>query len=210
MFTGIVQDKVLVHTVQEEPHLKTLTLSFSQALLAGLQLGASVAVEGCCLTVVAIDGQLVRFQIIQETLDRTMLGDLKASDWVNVERSARFGDEIGGHCVSGHIHTVATITHIERSTNSHIVTLSFPISFMPYIFSKGFISLAGCSLTLVGVDRLQAHFSVHLIPETLARTTWASKKIGDRVNVELDQQTMTIVDTVNTYMKSIKPYEQIN
>ncbi|MEK7532799.1 MAG: riboflavin synthase, partial [Patescibacteria group bacterium] len=123
-------------------------------------------------------------------------------DRVNIERSASLGDEIGGHLLSGHIMGTAEITDIDHSDNNHRVTFRAPREWMKYIFSKGFIALDGCSLTIVEVDKTASTFTVWLIPETLRVTTFGFKKVGDKVNVEIDSRTQTIVDTVQALMKS--------
>jgi len=173
-----------------------LTLRFPTHSLANIAIGASVAIEGCCLTVVEHSGDHVRFDLIQETLNQTMLGDLTVGKKVNFERSARFGDEVGGHIVSGHIHGTAQIIDIQKPVNNWIVTLKAQPQWLPYIFHKGFIALGGTSLTVVEPQPAIGTFQVHLIPETLALTTWSERKVGDRLNMEIDQTTFTIVETV--------------
>lgn len=200
MFTGIVQGKARVKSMQHTPALATLTLEFPPEHCTHLITGASIAIEGCCLTVVAINNNQISFNLIQETLERTSLGPLKPGDEVNFERSARFGDEIGGHIVSGHVHGVAKIYAIDRPTNNCIITLELPHDYIKYVFPKGFITLAGCSLTIVDVDKTKSRLTVHLIPETLARTTWSLKHTNDCVNFEVDAQTITIVETIATYL----------
>ena len=202
MFTGIVQGKARVHAIKQDRGLSTLTLEFPADHCIGLELGASVAIEGCCLTVVAINKNLISFNLIQETLNLTMLKLIKMDDDVNFERSARFGDEIGGHILSGHVHGLATIRAITTPKNNWIATLELPPTFIKYVFPKGFIAFAGCSLTIVSVDKTKALLSIHLIPETLARTTWPLRQVGDQVNFEVDAQTIAIVDTVAAYLNT--------
>ena len=196
MFTGIVKGLLKVHAVHHSPGMVHLEISFPPQFLENLAIGASVAINGVCLTVVSIQGTIVRFDMIQETLDRTNLADLSPGDLVNVERSARFGDEIGGHLLSGHILGQAAIERIENPANNHIVTFKAPPAAIDYLFPKGYIALDGVSLTLVTVDRANETFSVHLIPETLRQTTFGFKKEGSKINVEVDTQTQTIVDTI--------------
>ena len=177
-----------------------MTLAFPEERVRGLVHGASVAIDGACLTVTAIDAAHVSFDLMGETLAKTTLGTLKEGNHVNIERSASLGDEIGGHLLSGHIMGTAEIIAIDNSDNNHMVTFRVPQEWMKYIFSKGFIALDGASLTLVDVDKTAGTFTVWLIPETLHITTFGFKKGGDRVNVEIDSRTQTIVDTVAALM----------
>lgn len=200
MFTGIVQGKAEVTAVERRPGLITLTLGLPQGLGQGLARGASVAVSGVCLTATDIDGDRVSFDVMQETLDRTTLGSLSAGDRVNVERSYRVGDEVGGHIVSGHVAGTADIVGDDRRENNRALTFRCDPSQMRYILPKGFVALDGCSLTLVDVDQAAATFSVWLIPETLRVTTFGDKGLGARVNLEIDRSTQAIVDTVERYL----------
>ncbi|MGW1371554.1 riboflavin synthase subunit alpha, partial [Providencia hangzhouensis] len=151
--------------------------------------------NGCCLTVTKIDGERVSFDLIKETLRLTNLGELQEGDVVNIERAAKYGDEIGGHVVSGHIMTTAEISKIFTSEDNHQIWLSIrDKSLMKYILHKGFVAIDGISLT-VG-DVINNRFCVHLIPETLERTTLGKKRLGDKINIEIDPQTQAIVDTV--------------
>jgi riboflavin synthase len=173
-------------------------LRLPEALLPGLEPGASVAHNGCCLTVTAIDGDKVSFDLMQETLKVTNLGELKVGSKVNVERAARFGDEIGGHAMSGHILGTATVSCVIPSENNHQVWFRVPRAWMRYIFTKGYIGIDGISLTIGDVQGDE--FNVNLIPETLQRTSIGTRRIGDRINIEIDPQTQAIVDTVERVM----------
>ncbi len=195
MFTGIVQGVGTVVARVDAPGLVRLTVTLPEAASAPVQIGASVSVAGVCLTVEAqTNGELV-FAVIQETLDRTNLGELKVGDSVNIERAAKYGDEIGGHQVSGHVFGVAKIADIKTPTNNQVVTLSCPREWFKYILPKGYLALDGASLTIVNPSASAGTFEVHLIPETLAITTFGKKQVGDLVNVEFDVTTQTIVDT---------------
>jgi len=198
MFTGIVQGTAEVVAITEKTNFRTHVLRLPTALLPGLEPGASVAHNGCCLTVTAIDGDQVSFDLMQETLRATNLGELKTGDKVNVERAARFGDEIGGHAMSGHILGTATVSRVLPSENNHQVWFRVPHEWMRYIFTKGYIGIDGISLTIGDVEGDE--FNVNLIPETLQRTNIGSRKIGDRINIEIDPQTQAIVDTVERVM----------
>ena len=141
--------------------------------------------------------------MIGETLQRTTLKQLGKGDFVNIERAARFGDEIGGHLLSGHIMGTAHIESIERTAHNCVMWLRCSLEWGKYLFSKGYIALNGASLTLVDVEKATGLFSVHLIPETLRQTTLGAKKAGDLVNIEIDAQTQAIVETIEgLYAKS--------
>ncbi len=198
MFSGIVQGTAELLQVEEKENFRTHVVRLPKTLLPGLEPGASVAHNGCCLTVVRIDGERVSFDLMQETLKVTNLGELKVGDQVNVERAARFGDDIGGHAMSGHILCTAEVTKVIESANNHQLWFRLPQQWMKYIFTKGYIGIDGISLT---IGEVQAdEFNVNLIPETLQRTNIAGHKAGDRINIEIDPQTQAIVDTVERVM----------
>ena len=195
MFTGIVQGTAEIVSIEEKELFRTHTIRMPAELLPGLTLGASVAHNGCCLTVTAIEGDRVSFDLIKETLRVTNLGDLRQGDVVNIERAAKFSDEIGGHLMSGHIMTTAEICKIIQSEHNREVWFKIqdPAQ-MKYILHKGFVGIDGISLTVGDVTKTK--FCVYLIPETLERTTLGAKTFGDRVNIEIDPHTQAIVDTV--------------
>ncbi len=194
MFSGIVQSCAPVMSIEKKPGLSRITLRFPAPLLKGLRCGASVSVSGVCLTVVDIKNTNVSFEAMQETLNKTTLGMTRKGEKLNIERSMRLGDEIGGHIVSGHIDGTAKILEIERPENNCIMTFRCPSELMRYIFPKGFVALDGASLTVVDVNRKSSTFTVHFIPETLRITSFGFKKAGDKVNVEVDRLTMAVVE----------------
>jgi riboflavin synthase len=195
MFTGIVQAFMDVHDIDHGADLSRLTLKMGP-LGDGLQLGASVAVNGTCLTVTPHDDYSTSFDIIKETLDTTNLGQLGSSSRVNVERSFKVGDEVGGHVVSGHVSTTAELVGLHHRGNERVLTFKVDPKWQNYIFHKGYVSLDGASLTVSFVDRENSSFSVSLIPETIDRTTLGIISVGGLVNVEIDSQTQAVVDTV--------------
>lgn len=201
MYTGIVQRVTSLIAVEKKTGLHTISIGFDEALLRNLTIGASVAVDGVCLTVTTINDNAVSFDVMQETLNKTTLGFLNAGDMVNTERSAKQGDEIGGHLVSGHVEGMAEIISIHESENNYSLVFSCPADWMKYILPKGFIAINGASLTVIDTD-ITGSFSVSLIPETLRATTFKQKILGDKVNVELDHQTKVIVTTVERYLQS--------
>ncbi|MFH7565233.1 riboflavin synthase subunit alpha [Oceanimonas smirnovii] len=200
MFTGIVQGQGTLLNIIKKADFQTHVLAMPDELLPGLELGASVAHNGCCLTVTAIEEDKVSFDLMQETLRVTNLGGLNAGDKVNLERAARFGDDIGGHAMSGHI--IAMSELLERTETETNTTLRFavPEGLGKYLFTKGYIGIDGISLTLGDVTG--SHFLVHLIPETLARTNLGRVQPGYRANIEIDPQTQAIVDTVERVLSS--------
>ncbi|KAA1174828.1 riboflavin synthase subunit alpha [Marinobacter salinexigens] len=194
MFTGIVQGIATVDDVTKAPGLNTFVIRFPEANLTDVTIGASVAINGTCMTVTRQDGDKLYFDAMQETLRLTTLGALNSGDSVNFERAAKIGDEIGGHLLSGHIHTTATVSRIERPENNVTIWFEIPEEWTRYVFPKGFIAINGASLTIGEVSGNQ--FNVHLIPETLRATIFGTIAEGDRVNIEVDSQTQTIVDTL--------------
>jgi len=201
MFTGIVQGTAKLVSIDEKPNFRTHVVELPHTMLDGLETGASVAHNGCCLTVTEINGTHVSFDLMKETLRITNLGELTPGDNVNVERAAKFNDEIGGHLMSGHIMTTAEVVKILTSENNRQIWFKVQDpTLMKYILYKGYIGIDGISLTVGEVT--PTRFCVHLIPETLQRTTLGAKKIGHRVNIEIDPQTQAIVDTVERVLAS--------
>ena len=195
MFTGIVQGTAEIVAIEEKELFRTHIVRLPEDLLPGLALGASVAHNGCCLTVTAIDGDRVSFDLIKETLRITNLGELCVGDVVNIERAAKFSDEIGGHLMSGHIMTTAEICKIIQSENNREVWFKLQdAAQIKYILHKGFVGIDGISLTVGDVTK--SKFCVHLIPETLERTTLGEKRLGHKVNIEIDPHTQAVVETV--------------
>ena len=201
MFTGIVQGTAEIIDIVEKENFRTHRLRLPATALEGLSTGASVAHNGCCLTVTRIDGDRVDFDLMQETLRATNLGTLEVGDRVNYERAARFGDEIGGHAMSGHILCTAEVIAVEVSANNHRLRFRLPDAWRKYLFTKGYIGVDGISLTIGEVAGCV--FDVNLIPETLERTTLGERRCGDRVNIEIDPQTQAIVDTVERILPEI-------
>ncbi|WP_413535154.1 riboflavin synthase subunit alpha [Rahnella inusitata] len=201
MFTGIVQGTGTVVSIDEKPNFRTHIVRMPEDMLDNLQLGASVSHDGCCLTVTEVQGDLVSFDLMKETLRLTNLGDLNVGDQVNLERAARFNDEIGGHLMSGHIICTAEVAKILTSENNRQIWFRMPHEdLMKYVLHKGYIGIDGISLTIGEVTRTR--FCVHLIPETLQRTTLGAKRLGDKINIEIDPQTQAIVDTVERVLES--------
>ena len=210
MFTGITRGTFPVVDLERRPDLLRYTVELPTELAQGVQLGASVSIDGVCQTVVAIDdadstgdGRRLTFDAIVETLDKTTLGELEVGTLVSVERSMRAGDEIGGHEVAGHVHGTGTIGEIRRAGDEVALRIDVQADWLPYIQHKGFIAVDGSSLTVgevLGPDQadVDGHgaFWIYLIPETLRLTRFSDKAVGDRVNVELEARTVTLVDAI--------------
>lgn len=196
MFTGIIKGLFKIINIEYIGNILRITIAFSIELAKNLEIGASVAVNGTCLTVTAINNGDISFDIIEETLKRTNLKNIKSGDFVHIERAAKWGDEIGGHLLSGHVFDVIAVTKIIQNAKSKTFIFSCPLHLIKYLFPKGFVALDGVSLTVGDVDRLSQFFSVHLIPETLSKTNFDTKRVGDLINIEIDAQTQIIVDTL--------------
>ena len=196
VFTGIVQEKARLLRVKKLKDFSSIEIESSLDFMRGIKIGASVSIDGVCLTVTSINEKSLTFDIIVETLKVTNLSNLEKSDLVNLERAARFGDEIGGHIISGHVSGTVKISKIEKTTNNHILSFKTSNDLIKYIFPKGYVSLNGISLTIGEVNKIDNTFTVYLIPETLRITTMQDKKIGDMVNLEIETQTKNMVDLI--------------
>lgn len=162
-----------------------------------------MAVNGVCLTATEVRGGEAAFDLISETRQTTNLGGLRVGDAVNVERSLRVGDEVGGHMLSGHIGATCEVARVEVAAGRRYLTLAAPARWMPYLMPKGFVALNGASLTIAELDRARSTFSVSLIPETLARTTFDRVAVGHALNLEVDAQTQAVVDTVRAVLPEV-------
>jgi riboflavin synthase len=183
MFTGLVETLGRVVAVIDEPPGKRLVIE-AAGIAAEATLGESICTSGCCLSVVRIDGPRVEFQAGPETLSRTTLGDLRPGSGVNLERSLRLSDRLGGHLVTGHVDGMGRLA--TRNQEGDWLTCFFeaPPPLLGQMASKGSVAIDGVSLTVVDVT--PTAFSVALIPHTLAHTTLGSLTVGDRVNLETD------------------------
>ncbi len=196
MYTGIIQNHLQVKSLSKKPGLLTFSIEFTEKLIEGLVLGASVAIDGVCLTVSKMEGHNIYFDAMDETLSLTTIGLLKEGDEVNVLRSAKIGDENGGHDMAGHVIGMGEVVNIEKSENNHVMTVKVDPLWMKYIFQKGFIGFHGASLTVVDPDYDARTFKVHLIPETLRLTNFGLLNVGDKVNIEIESKTQVMVDTI--------------
>ena len=197
MFTGIVQGLGTIKAIDEGDGITTFSVLCPDT--QDLAIGASVAIDGVCLTATSIEEELVTFDIIPETMERTTLGERGVGDEVNIERSLRYGDEVGGHLLSGHIIGRGLVTYAQAVGEGAQLKIKAPPSIQKYIQTKGYIGIEGISLTLGEVN--ENEFDLHIIPETLRLTTLSSKQAGDAVNIEIDSTTMMIVETVERLLK---------
>jgi len=202
MFTGIIYTKTMLTACTQKAGITSLFFTLSPKDLDGLVVGASIAVNGVCLTVASQTATHISCDAIQETMKKTNLGILSVGDVVHIERSARMSDEIGGHMLSGHVYGTAECLEVkENKEEGKVIRFSVPVAWMKYIFEKGFIAIDGCSLTVVDPDQKKGEFSICFIPHTLENTLFGSRKVGDLVNIEIDTHIQAIVDTVERFLR---------
>ena len=201
MFTGIVEGKAELSSVKQFDGFTRWVIDLPPRHGENLEIGASVALDGVCLTVVEIHGDSISSDLIHETLERSTLCLRKAGDWLNMERALRYGDEVGGHLVSGHVMAVGEIKRMDileqglNGSKTMDIEIHVPPEVSEYVFEKGYIAIDGISLT-VGKTHDSGGFDLHIIPETIRRTTLAGKQVGSAVNVEIESSTQAVVDTV--------------
>ena len=199
MFTGIVQGIATVSSLQDKPGLRSFTLAFPPGFDAGLAVGASVAVDGVCLTVTTLRPGAAEFDVMLQSLSLTTLAALGEGSRINVERAAKDGAEIGGHPLSGHVDFQATVAEVREPENNRVLRIAVPAPWMRYVFAKGYIAVNGASLTVAEAQRERdgsGWFEIWLIPETLRMTTFAGKGVGAALNIEIERQAQVFVDTV--------------
>ena len=201
MFTGIVQGVRKVTVITDLKGGRRLRIQLND-LAENLQHGSSISVNGVCLTAIKIEEGWAEFDIIQESLDRSNLGTLVIGDSVDIERACHFGDEVGGHQVTGHIDCTGKIDEIRKTPNNRDVVVYCEEEWEGYIIPKGWIAIDGVSLTVVDVG--DNWFSISLIPETLEHTVLGQKVEGDKVNLEFDLTTKVIVKTIQRMFPEIK------
>ncbi len=198
MFSGIVQEAGKVIEFVKEKDIYNLSIECSSEFISDLKKGASISVDGVCLTVKDENPEILRFDLVEETIKRTNFQNTKTGDNVNLERSLKMGDEIGGHPVSGHIHGISKVISIDKRDQSWDVKFSIESFMHDYMLHKGYVAINGCSLTVGEVSN--ESFMIHLIPETLSITNLFQLQQDSIVNVELDQNTIVIADTVKKYL----------
>lgn len=214
MFTGIVEELGTVHAVEDQSDAIRLTVR-AETVLDDVHLGDSIAVNGCCLTVSAVDSSadggavdLWTADLMQETLDRTSLAGVQPGDRVNLERAVTADKRLGGHIVQGHVDGVGEVVRRTPSEHWEVVELTLPPELAPFLVEKGSITVDGVSLTVVDVT--DTTFTVSLIPETLARTTLGFRQVGDRVNLETDVIAKHVAKLVRAYLPTVPQHEEKN
>jgi riboflavin synthase len=197
MFTGIVQGVAKIEAIDDREGMRTFRIAFPAGFCKDIQLGASVAIDGVCLTVTEIfaDDQ-ASFDVMLQSLRITSLGQLELGSQVNAERAAKDGAEIGGHPLSGHVDFTATLLDIRKDQENCCFRIGVAKEWMKYIFAKGYIALDGASLTVSETNKAECWFEVWLIPETRRMTIFEGKRVGSVFNVEIERATQVVVDTV--------------
>lgn len=182
MFTGIVTDVGRVRAIERKGDTR---IEIETAYdMDDVDIGASIACSGPCLTVVEKGSGWFAVEVSAETLDKTALGDWEVGTRINLERAMRIGDELGGHIVSGHVDAVATVVVMQPEGDSVRFTFEAPADFAKYIAPKGSVCLDGVSLTVNEVQENQ--FGVNIISHTQSATSFGGRKVGDRINMEID------------------------
>ena len=199
MFTGIVAGTGEISSIDGEEVIR-FVIDFSTVSTDGLVTGASVSIDGVCLTVGEINSPKISFDAIPETLEKTSLGSKQVGDSVNLERALKMGDELGGHLLSGHIMGMGKISDRGEGVENLDLMIECPEKIMKFVQEKGYIAIDGISLTIGEVN--DDSFALHLIPETISLTTIGSKNIGESVNIEVDSMTQTIVTTVERILEA--------
>ena len=198
MFTGIVAGQGYINKIKNNVDYASITIKAPAGFSKNLKRGASVAVNGVCLTAKKGATDLLEFDVITETLEKTNFKLLSKGNKVNLERSMKANTEIGGHLVSGHIHGVGVIKSINDRGQTKDLRIQPPASLMEFLFYKGYVGLNGCSLTIGKV--FKSSFNIHLIPETIKVTNFQKMKKGDLINIEIDQTTINTVETIKKIM----------
>lgn len=197
MFTGIVQATATIASIHDRAGLRTFTIEFPAGFCQDLAIGASVSVDGVCLTVTGlVSPTAAAFDVMLQSLNITTLGSYAQGDAVNVERAAKDGAEIGGHPLSGHVDFTGTLLERREFDNNLVWRVSVPEPFRRYVFAKGYIAVHGASLTVSEVSRTEGWFELWLIPETRRATVFENKRVGDSLNIEIERSTQVMVDTV--------------
>ena len=199
MFSGIVQSLGSIVSIDEASEIVTLEVQASEDFTKGLKVGDSVAVDGVCLTLTKSESDRMFFDAVPETLNKTIIKSYKKETKVNLEPSLRFNDSVGGHIVSGHIHTTGHINQVEIHGDAKDIVIDAGADWGKFLFEKGYIGINGCSITLGEIT--EGRFIVHLIPETLRATNLDNLVYGDKVNLEFDQNTITIVETTERILR---------
>jgi riboflavin synthase len=195
MFSGIVQTKSEGHESSKTDSGIKLKITSNESFYLNIKKGDSVSVDGVCLTVTDFGKNYASFDVIPETIRCTNLNEMNENRIFNLERSLKFGDEVGGHLVSGHVHETGTVEEVITG-DEYILRISFSKNLSKYLFKKGYVAINGASLTIK--DKQERHLTVALIPETLQATNLNNLSKGDKVNLEADQQIVATVDSTSS------------
>ena len=199
MFSGIVQSLGTIVSIDEASEIVTLEVQATEDFIKDLKVGDSVALDGVCLTLTRSESDRIFFDAVPETLSKTIIKSYTKGTKVNLEPSLKFNDSVGGHIVSGHIHTTGHINQVEIHGKAKDIVIDAGANWSKFLFEKGYIGINGCSITLGEIT--EGRFIVHLIPETLRATNLDYLVYGDQVNLEFDQNTITIVETTERILR---------
>ena len=200
MFSGIVQEIGIIDSLVEGNEHLTITVSCSVDFAKDKRVGDSVSVDGVCLTITKKTNSSLTFDAVKETLDRTIIKNYAKGSYVNIESSLSFGGSVGGHLMSGHIHLKGIVKEVLIVGDSKDIVIDTSPEWSKYLSEKGYIGINGCSITIGRIH--DSRFQIHLIPETLKTTNLDNLVFGDKVNLEIDQSTIVIVDTTERILKN--------
>jgi len=200
MFSGIIQEIGIVKKISTKNNVQKIQIKCTKGFLENLDIGNSVSVDGVCLTIVKFAEGMLFFDVIAETISRSIITEYKIGTKVNLENSLKYGESVGGHLCSGHVHTKGVIKEVELNGDSKSMLIELDQKWFKYVLEKGYISVNGCSLTIGKVSGNS--FNLHLIPETLRVTNLNDLIFGGFINIEIDQNTIAIVDTTERLIRS--------
>ncbi len=200
MFSGIIQEVGIVKKISTKNNVQKIQIKCTKGFLENLDIGNSVSVDGVCLTIVKLAEGMLFFDVIEETISRSIITEYQIGTKVNLENSLKYGESVGGHLCSGHVHTKGVIKEVELNGDSKSMLIELDQKWSKYVLEKGYISVNGCSLTIGKVSGNS--FNLHLIPETLRATNLNDLIFGGFINIEIDQNTIAIVDTTERLTRS--------
>lgn len=203
MYSGIIQTLAQIVDLHSVDRALDLTVQVNADYLDQVKIGASIALDGICMTVVKKTANTVSFNAIEATIAASNIGDRSVNDLLNFERSLRLGDENGGHPISGHVYGVGHITQLTPVGRGAHIVIAVPSHLIGFIFPKGFIAIDGASLTVGNVDEKKSTIELNLIPETLNKTAFSSRGENARVNIEVDYQTMVLVQSIERALRRV-------
>ncbi len=207
MFTGLIQQISKVKEIHPNKEGKTFTIEFKGAENL-IKIDDSVAVNGVCQTAVNVTGDLVTFQAVHTTLEKTTLGSLKPNDFINTELALRASDRLGGHMVQGHVNGTGKISEIRNMGENYLVTVSYPETLGRYFVAEGSVAIDGISLTIAEHQMDKCTFTLSIIPHTWDNTILQHRQVGDQVNIEVDILAKYVENMLN-YANKQKPESKI-